>query len=235
MKTAKEQVLKLIKAMIADGIILPQDLVRFIPKKVDSYDPEIVRQEMEDWYNNLGIESIIGHKLSLSPCPFSRKEIDQTIQNNEIILCQPKALTKKQIGQLLRMECWALDDPSVNSVGVKQDYDFWCKTQAALEPPMEFRGLNAEKIRRIFADEGKIGFTLELYLIFIARMRYLRSEIPDKRWWIWLLNTTYDASGYLIAGFDSKANFNVHSWMPKFSAKFVGARYLSLPKKRIVY
>jgi hypothetical protein len=230
MKKTKEQIIKLMETMMAEGIISHQDLTRFIPAKLDPYEPESVRQEMENWYNNLGIEAVIGHKLSLSPCPFSREEIARATQNNEIILCQPGGLSKEQIGRLFRIECWALNDPLVKSTS--KEYDFWCKTLATLEPPEEYRGLTAEKIRRIFSDEGKIGFTLELYLIFIARMRHLRNETPDKNWWIWLLNTSYDDSGYLVAGFDLNRNFNAHGWMPKFSARFVGARFFSRPQKR---
>ena len=90
--------------------------------------------------------------------------------------------------------------------------------------------MSAKEVRRMFEDEGKLGFSLCRYLIFVSRVKFLTGKWPDQNWWTWLLSYKYDRSGYLIAGFDREGKFSVHAWMPDFKAKFVGARYLYLPE-----
>jgi hypothetical protein len=89
------------------------------------------------------------------------------------------------------------------------------------------------EITREFEDQKKVLFSLERYLVFIARMRYLSATTPDSEYWIWLPHGRYDRSGMLIAGFDRYGTFNVHGWMPQFCASFLGARYGSLPENTI--
>nr|WP_273333943.1 hypothetical protein [Dictyoglomus turgidum] len=59
----------------------PQDFGRFVSKdnfEFDMCNPEDGRREMEKWYNDLGIANIIGHKITLSPCPFTKEELEET-------------------------------------------------------------------------------------------------------------------------------------------------------------
>ncbi|MBU4444666.1 hypothetical protein KJ656_06240 [bacterium] len=223
---SREQILNLIQAMIADGILKPQDLSRFLPSVTDPFNAEYVREALEKWYINIGIEGIIGRKFSLSRCPFNKNEIEEASKKNEIILCVPKGVTSKQLGNLFRFRSWAFEDMLVTSYIDKED--FWFKAPKTFEPPAKYSNKTAKQIRRIFEDEGKLGLSLQRYLVFIARMRHLTGRLPDMRWWTWLLNSKYDRSAYLLAGFDPNGKFSVHAWMSDFRAKFLSARYAKI-------
>jgi len=227
--SSKEQILNLIQAMIADCILKPQDLSRFVPSVTDPFDPEFIREEIEKWYINIGIEEIIGRKILLSRCPFNRNEIEEASQRNEMILCVPKGVTSKQLGYLFRFSSWVFEDTMVTSSIEKED--FWFRTPKTFEPPDEYCNKKAKQIRRIFEDEGKLGFSLQRYLVIVARIRCLTGRLPDMRWWTWLLNNKYDRSAYLLAGFDPNGKFSVHAWMPDFKAKSLSARYAVISER----
>lgn len=223
----RDETLNLMRAMLAEGIIMPQDLARFLPSTDDPVDPEAVRRDWERWYIGLGIELITGRPFNLSACPFTRDEIEQAERAGEVILCVPMGVSRRELGQLFRIHSWALTDPMVSDTAEAED--FWFKTSRA--PVPDHLNRSATEIRRLFEDEHKLGFSLERYLVFIARLRFLTSTLPDFRYWIWLLRGRYDRSGMLIAGFDALGNFSVHGWMPKFQASFVGARSAIIPDR----
>jgi len=223
-KTRKE-VLTLVETMLHQGILSQQELSRYVKPITDSHDPEHVRRELEDWYRNLGIESITKTKFSLAPCPFTREEIEAAHNNGEVILCLPAHVTRAELGKLFRLESWALHDPLVSS-GTEES-DFWFRTSMEMQPGYLYQ--TGVQIKHLFRDEGKTQFSLERYLVFAARVRHLTHQLPDAQYWIWLPHRAYDRSGMLIAGFDRFGSLSVHGWMPQFSASFLGARYALAP------
>ena len=224
----KRNIIHFIKSLLNDGSLHPDDLNFIIQRNMNHLEPEGLRQELENWYKGLGIEIITGQKFHLSACPFTKEEINKINENNEIILCAPAGVSRQQLGKLFRINCWALED-SLYPEKVRKK-DFWFKTLMTFKP--SYVNLSAKEIRRIFEDENKLGFSLSLYLIFLTRMKFLIGKWPDQEWWTWLLAYKYDRSGFLITGFDSQGKFSAHGWMSDFRAKFVGARYLTLPEKR---
>jgi len=198
--------------------------------QLDINDPILVKKEMENWYVGLGITDITGKEFSLADCPFTKEEIVEANKKNEMILCIPKNLSKKQLGRLFRIDNWALDDDLVEEVIEKND--LWIKTKASESP--EFIRETGVNITRKLREENKVLFSLGIYLVYIARYRYIYNKTPDSEFWIWINKGRYDRSGMLIAGFDRNHKFNVHGWMPHFSAGFLGARFGELPKKQII-
>lgn len=190
-------------------------------QQLDANDPVVLRKEMENWYMGMGIADVTGKVLTLEECPFTREEIDAANKNGEMILCVPKNVSKKQLGKLFRIESWALDD-SLAEDSIESN-DLWFKTKASASPG--FIRESGIDITRRFGEEQKVLFSLEIYLVFIARYRYLFNKTPDSEFWIWINKGRYDRSGMLIAGFDRNKKFNVHGWMPHFYAGFLGARY----------
>jgi len=223
----KSHITQFIQSLLDDGSIHPEDLKSLIQREIHDLEPECIRQEIENWYICLGIEDITGRKFRLSPCPFTKAEIEIANKNNEIILCVPSGLTRQDLGKLFRINCWVLGDSLYAERIYKED--FWFRTPITFEPP--YVDISAKEARRIFEDEGKLGFSLSRYLVYLTRMKHLTGKWPDQKWWTWLLAYKYDRSGFLIAGFDSEGKLSVHGWMPNFKAKFVGARYLVVPEK----
>lgn len=229
MENTRQSVLSLVDNLLNQKVISPSDLRRYMREMVDNTDPEYVREELELWYRYSGIEAITGEKLVLSPCPFTQDEICEAKENNEIILCIPKGISREIFGKLFHIESWALYDPLVTHAQEKEDC--WFKTSVSMTP--SYMNKSGTELSYQFEEESKLNFSLERYLVFIARVRYLTGRTPDSEYWIWLPRGRYDRSGMLIAGFDRNGTFNVHGWMPQFSASFLGARYGIPPKAKL--
>lgn len=221
----RDEALKLVQAMLADGIIGARDLARFTPPDGSAYDPEALRLEWERWYISMGIETVTGRSFGLGACPFTAGEIEQAELEGQMILCVPRGVDRRELAALFRLSSWAIDDPMVGETTEVED--LWFKTSRSRLP--EYLNKNGTEVRRILEDRDKLAFSLERYLVFCARYRHLYGEYPDFKYWVWLLRGRYDRSGVLIAGFDPMGAFSVHAWVPRFQASFVGARYLEIP------
>lgn len=220
----KRKSLDMIDAMLRDGIIEEQDLLRFRQNKIDEFEPEYIRTEMEQWYKALGIEYITKKEFTLQLPYFTREEIQEAIENDELILCVPKGVNKRQLGQLFGIDSWALTDNLI--ADTTEENDFWFimkKSQTA-----ESKDKAGVEIKRIYEKEGKLGLTLERYLVFIARMRYLEKITPDTNTKVWITRGVYEKNAMLIAGFDSEMKFSVHGWLKQFHSPYVGGRYVRI-------
>jgi hypothetical protein len=221
----REQALETIRSMVEDKVISPLDLCKFIPEERDATDPEYLRGEMEVWYKTLGITEVVGGSFSLKMPYFTREEIRAAYENDEIILCVPKGVTRIQLGILFKLRSWALTDELIGNT--TESEDFWFKTGNSLIP--EYLDKPGNEIRKMYENEGKLGMSLERYLVFVARFRYLTGKTPDRSHKTWILNGKYDGKGMLIAGFDSKNSFSVHGWLPHFHTPQLGGRYVMIP------
>ncbi len=221
----RNNTLQTIQAMIDDQIISRQDLIRFTSQGIDNTSPEYIRFEMENWYRTLGIENMVGNQFSLKTPYFSQNEIREAYENNEIILCVPKGVSRKCLGKLFNLDSWALEDELIGRTTEVED--FWFKTKSSQTPEhLDKPGL---EIQRLYQGEGKLGMSLERYMVFIARMRYTVGKTPDTMHKVWLTHGKYEGKAMLIAGFDSKVHFSVHGWMPNFHTPQVGGRYVIIP------
>ena len=228
-KEMNEIYMQLIKQLIDENKVDRKQIWSFVNEnQLDVNDPVLLRKEMENWYIGMGINDIIGGDFSLEKCPFTKEEIEKANNDGEMILCVPRNLTKKQLGKLFRIESWALDD--VLAEESIEKHDLWFRTKASASPDF-IRESGVDIIRR-FREEKKVLFSLGIYLVFIARYRYIYNRTPDSEFWIWISKGRYDRSGMLIAGFDRCKKFNVHGWMPHFSSSFLGARYGELPENQ---
>lgn len=196
------------------------DIITLLGK--NNITPQDITSEMQSWYIGLGITEVTKRPFALSPCPFTSEEINLIEERNEIIICIPKEITALELSKLFRIDSWAVHDLLVDLKTEKKD--IWLKTSA--DPTPKFLGVTGIDIKNTIEDNNWIPFSLTYYMVFIARYRYLFNKNPDQRYWIWLSKGRYDRSGMLIAGFDNNDQFNVHGWMPHFSANFLGARYL---------
>ncbi|HEY9062625.1 MAG TPA: hypothetical protein VIO64_19320 [Pseudobacteroides sp.] len=221
----REHALETVNAMLMDKLISAQDLRKFIPQEINTTEPEYLRQEMESWYRTLGIEELIKEKFSLKLPYFTRQEIQEAYENNEIILCVPKGISRKQLGMLFNLSSWALEDELVGQT--TEIEDFWFKAKNTLTP--EHTDKPGNEIKRIYEKEGKLGMSLERYMAFVARMRYLHGQTPDLKLKTWITHGRYEGKAMLVAGFDSKSKFSVHGWMPNFHTPQVGGRYVIIP------
>jgi hypothetical protein len=221
----KEQALTLIQALVDDQVVTPQDIARFATSTGDLTDPEYLRQDMENWYRTLGIEAVTGQRFTLKKPFFTHQELVEAYEQQEMIVCVPQGITRQQLAKLFNLSSWACDDELVTRT--TETEDFWFKTRCSLVP--DHLDKTGTEIRRIFEREGKLGMSLERYMAFVARTRYLTGKTPDLKYWVWLTRGRYDGKGMLIAGFDSSCKFSVHGWLPSFHAPLCGSRYVAIP------
>lgn len=220
----KENAMKIIDSLIADEIISASDLANYNDAGANRTDPEHIRREMENWYITLGIEELIGHTFRLNLPYFTESEINEAYQKNEMIMCLPKGLTKKMLGTLFNLQSWAITDELVADKTEASDFWFMMK----MEEVSEYLDSQGREIRKIYEKEEKLQLTLERYMVYIARMRYLYRKTPDTSTKTWLVNSRYEKKAMLIAGFDSKSKFSIHAWMPNFHSPYVGGRYVKI-------
>jgi len=224
-KDLRTTTLETIQAMLDDGLISSQDFMRFTVNEVDKTSPEFVRFEMENWYRTCGIENILKRNFSLKLPYFTQDEIKELYENDEILLCVPQGISRKDLGQLFNLRSWALEDELVSQTDEIED--FWFKMKKSFTP--DYLDKPGTEVKRVIQNEGKLGMSLERYMVFIARMRYLTGKTPDKKHKVWITHGKYESKAMLIAGFDSKENFSVHGWMPNFHSPMVGGRYVFIP------
>lgn len=228
MEKTKEQFLGLLEEMLEAGVVKPYELRKYVKAPEDMMDPDYITVEMENWYKDMGIEAIIGREFKLSKCPFTKEEIEEANKNDEIIICVPKGVTREQLGILFRLDSWALHDVMVTPA--TESEDVWFRTSKSLIPT-EMKSTGVECAHKA-EDENLLSFSIERYMVFIGRIRYLTGKTPDIQYWIWLPRGRYDRSGMLMAGFDRNGVLNVHGWMPQFYANFLGGRF-GIPAKNI--
>lgn len=221
----RQHALGLIQAMIGDKIISDQDLLRFQTKTIDIYEPEFIRNEMERWYINYGIETVIKRKFTLDLPHFTKAEIQNAYEEGNMIICLPKGVTRKQLSELFHMKSWvATNEYVVDKVEIE---DFWFQTKISTVP--DYLDKTASEIRAIFSRENKLAMSLERYMVFVERMRSIYGILPDQKYKTWLLNSKYENSGILIAGQAPNQDLSAHAWMNNFHSPMVGARYVVIP------
>lgn len=214
--------INLVMQLIKDGIVVKSDLTRYLQNNETVSSPERVRDEMEAWYKNMGIETLTGSPFRLKLPYFTEEEIQRLENNGEVLLCLPGGIDAVILGKLFHMDCWAFHDPLVT---LKTEHDdFWFSMKKSFEP--EFADQPANEIAKRYKDSGKLNMSIERYMVFIARMKYLTGDYPDISYKTWLPNTRYENKGVLIAGMDSRSLFCAHAWMPNFHSPKVGGRYV---------
>ncbi|MEK3767407.1 hypothetical protein MKY14_02565 [Paenibacillus sp. FSL R5-0887] len=221
----RQQTLHTIGVMLDEHLLQKEDMFRFQSDVHDTYSPEYIRSEMENWYRTLGIEYIIQRKFSLRMPQFTREELEEADRRNEIILCVPQGVSRKQLGCLFNIRNWALESELV--AATPEVEDFWFTVPRTTEPNMLDR--TAVEIQRTYKKTGKLGMSLERYLVFVARMRHLTGQTPDIRTKMWITNGKYEGKAMLVVGFDSAGEFTAHGWMPNFHSPMVGGRYTWIP------
>ena len=220
----KNKVLNLIDSFISDNIISPDDLSNYKSETTDKFEPEAVRRAFEQWYIALGIEDLTGEEFHLELPYFTRDEIMEAYENNEMVLCVPKGVDRKILAELFHLKTWAIEDELVTKK--TESNDFWYFMKNSVEP--EYLDSQGREVKKVFEKDGKLQLSLERYMVFIARMRTVYHRCPDLKTKTWIVNGRYEKKAMLIAGFDSKRKFSTNAWMPNFKSPYVGGRYVRI-------
>lgn len=189
--------------------------------------PSAQRHNSQDGLNNTDISDYVRSlygDISISPCPFSAKEIGELDLHNELLVYLPAKLSMSELCQRFGIRANVNFDNETMIKNVMVNEDQWFVTSAQKTPELIYKtGVSA---KRTYEDEGLHGMDLRRYLAFAATFKYKFGEFPDRTYWTFLLSGSYDRSGVSIVGFDSRGVLNHHGWMKNFKAKFLGSRYV---------
>lgn len=216
--------LDLVKSMLEDGVLEFADLQIFVKDGKNECSPEYLRKHFEDWYISMGIEYLTGKPFSLSLPFFTEEEIQSAYEKGEIIVCVPANINRKILSKLFHFTNCSMEEPLITDTTEKED--FWFKTSKSLMP--EHKDKEGREIKKIYNLEGKLGMTIERYMVFVAYMMYVLHLNPDTIDKTWITLGTYEKKAMLIAGFDSNRKFAVQAWMPNFHTPMVGGRAVEI-------
>jgi len=174
----------------------------------------------------LELNIYLREKFALQLPYFTKEEIKDAYDNNEVIVCVPKGIGVEVLGRLFNFSSWAFVDPLVNSKPEVED--FWFKTSCSIKP--EYLDREGREIKSMYQRDGKLNMNLGRYLTFLAYMRY-KGTILDQLHKVWLPNSRYEKEKEcFIAGLRFKMEMlAVHGWMPNFHSPLVGGRFVEIP------
>jgi len=205
----KDLYLRIIKSGLQKGDITLNDIKNLVAPLDDQHSPEAITNEFIEWYKKLGIESLTEKTFTLTPCPFTKEEIQATAENEEIIIAVPGKVHATQLAQLFHIKSvHDLNDKLIQHAAEPEDT--WVKISAN-DIPIHLNKVFKD-IEQDFETQNKIIMSLPKYIVFAARFFQKHKKFPDLDYWNYL-STKYDKSGVIIAGFDSKNKaLNVHGW-----------------------
>ncbi|MBD2663178.1 hypothetical protein B6N60_00735 [Richelia sinica FACHB-800] len=184
-------------------------------------------QELQDY-----VQHLYGD-IPITPCPFTKAEIEALEEQNELLVYLPAKMTMKQLCQQfgIRANVDFDNESLIKNTMVSENQ--WFIASASKTPELMYQtGLAA---KRIYEDEGLHGMDFRRYLAFAATFKYKFGVFPDQTYWTFLVSGSYDRSGISIVGFDARGVLNHHGWMRNFKAKFLGSRYIVIaPRLEVV-
>ena len=163
------------------------------------------------------------------PCPFAeteRAEFEAAEGAGELLVYLPSGATPAQLCERWRIRA-NIDFENEAMIQTRlKDESHWFRTSTSKTPELLHRsGIEA---KRKYEGAGLHGFDLRRYLAFAAAFRHRFGELPDQRYWCFLLSGSYDRSGISVVGFNANGVLSHHGWMRNFRGKFTGSRYAML-------
>lgn len=177
---------------------------------------------MEDHYAQI-------YGVEIPPCPFTSKEITELPKTSELLVYLPANASVADLCELASIDMNINYHTERMIYNVMVNEDQWFITSTSPTPELLYQ--EAKKARRIYEDQGLYGMDLRRYLAFVIAFKFNTGELPDQRYWTFLLAGNYDRSGVSIVGFDRHGILSHHGWMKDFKAKFAGSRYVVLPPR----
>lgn len=203
-----ETLLRLVERAVEEGHLARRDLLRIVCSAV--YDPEWVRLDLARWLSDSGIRAATGtERRSLSACPFSEKELRSADERNEIPVVIPAGMRREHLAMAFNMRHWVFGEAGVTSVA-DGDEDRWlliCAGDDLFESGESCSGAMADA-----EALGQTGLSLEEYILFSQRVRYLTGNFPDSTKWTWLPRSSYVSSLVLCAGFPGNNELFLNLW-----------------------
>lgn len=218
----KNSALNFIDKMLELGELSPYDLLKYQPNSLDPDEPEILRCQMEKWYNTLFIEHFLGHQIKLRTPFFTSKEIKTIREQGYAFICIPRDVTLDMLCEIFHCHTWIANNPLIDRN--TEEEDMWLAAKISDAPML--LGNNGKEVSRFVKENNELNLTAERYLVLSATLKSFYGIVIDTKTLTWIPNTRYDKNTMLLAGRDSLGNLAFHAWLPKFQSQRVGGRSL---------
>lgn len=199
--------IRLIDHSLRDGQVARRDLLRTVCDTF--YRPEWVRLDLEQWLTRMGIMDAMGSGAqSVPPCPFTEQELRVADENNEIAIVVPAELRREHLAKSFDIGHWAISEKEVVSPSSSQGTWLLVSANAGLS----YLGKSCAEAVSEAEKSGHTGLSLEEYILFAQRFRYLMGKLPDSADWTWLPRSSYASSLVLCGGFPAYNDLFVNVW-----------------------
>lgn len=198
---------RLIEHSLRDGQVARRDILRTVCDTF--YRPEWVRLDLEQWLIQTGTMEAMGSAVrSLPPCPFTEQQLRAADENNEIAIVVPAGLRREHLAKAFDIRHWAISETDVALTGDSQGA--WLLVSA--NDALSFLGKSCSEAVSEAEKSGHTGLSLEEYVLFAQRFRYLMGRLPDSTDWTWLPRSSYASSLVLCGGFPAYNDLFVNVW-----------------------
>lgn len=199
--------IRLIEHSIAEGQIARRDVLRAVCDTF--YHPDWVRLDFEHWLGETGITGAIGVATQPLPrCPFSTEELRAADENGEIPVAMPAGLRREHLAAAFGIKHWAISEANVSSMEAGKPV--WLLVSA--REGLSFVGKSCTDAVAAAEKTGHTGLSLEEYVVFAQRYRYLTGRAPDSVDWTWLPRSAYATSLVPCGGFPAQNDIFVNVW-----------------------
>lgn len=205
--SSSQALIRLIEHSLQEGQIARRDVLRAVCDTF--YHPEWVRLDFEHWLAETGITAAIGvEPRRLPPCPFGADELRAADENDEIPVAIPAGLRREHLAKAFGIRHWAISEANVTSMDAGKPV--WLLVSA--REGLSFVGKSCTEAVVAAEKTGHTGLSLEEYVVFAQRFRYLTGCAPDSIDWTWLPRSAYATSLVPCGGFPAQNDIFVNVW-----------------------
>jgi hypothetical protein len=204
---SSQALIRLIEHSLHEGQIARRDVLRTVCDTF--YHPEWVRLDFEEWLARTGITAAMGDTAEgLPPCPFTRDDLRKADEADEIPIAIPSGLRREHLAKALGIRHWAISEANVTSIGSGEPV--WLLVSA--REGLSSLGKSCTEAVAAAEKSGYTGLSLEEYVVFAQRYRYLTGRAPDSVDWTWLPRSAYATSLVPCGGFPAHNDIFVNVW-----------------------
>jgi hypothetical protein len=216
-----EIILRLVEEAVASGHLARRDVWRIVSNT--TYDPDAVRLDLARWLADVGLLAALGiDGRRIGRCPIGEKELRAADERNEIPLVVPAGLRREHLARAFGQRHWVFTEPGMTSEEPDAG-ERWLLVSAS--DSLFKQGDSCVDACTAAGEAGLAGLSLEEYVLFAYRLRYLTGVLPDRETWTWLPRTSY-ASLVVCAGFPDNSELFVNIWPSTEFHSNVGLRVL---------
>lgn len=205
--TLASSLIQLLRRSLDEGQVGRRDVLKVVCDTF--YQPDWVRLDLAQWLAATGVIAAMGAAAKpLTPCPFTEAELRAADERNDVPVVVPAGLRRKHLAEAFAIGHWAISEAKVASEETTGDQ--WLLVSA--DKGLSCLGEACKDAMAAAERSGRTGLSLEEYVLFAQRIRYLSGSFPDDLNWTWLPRSSYQSSLVLCGGYPAYNDLFVNVW-----------------------